>query len=245
MASGFKSCHPVTVELLKQLGVEDGDVTQGVGAAAASAGTHNQVGAYQGVKYGPCVDLRYSLANPDFIARLWQAGLVAFVRDAASGWSGSRHIHAVCLGLVDDAGNKHLPPICNTQVTDFLHSPPRSGLAGHGYLQGAYKPTPAMQKVVAAQYKAWFPGYATKVLSPEGHIIPCYAQLEGDVVTADETRFFEYWGKTMGQFVPAGTVFDGRFYRAPVRAMCDLLKLKIASFTLNKQKTAATVQLSY
>lgn len=242
MAKGFASCHPYTVAILEGLGVVDSDVLQGVGNAPASAGTHAKVGTYQGVGYGPAVDLRYGLADPDFIDRCWEAGLVAFVRNAASGWSGGAHIHSVCLGLVDAAGNKHLPPICNTQVTDFLSSPPKSGLAGHGFLQGSYKPTPAIQAKLRKQYQAWWPGFAVKVLSPEGHPIPSYAQLEGDTVTVETGVFCSYWEKHPA--LPTA-VYDGRFYRVPVRDAATALGLKVAGFSMNATKTAATVKLAY
>jgi len=243
MASGFGSLHPFTVPLLEELGVADSQVTQGWGTVKASAGTHSKVGTYQGVPFGPCVDLSYALADQDFMARLWQAGFVAFVRNAASGWSGSCHIHAVCLGLVDDAGHKHLPPIVQTQCDDFLASPPKSGLMGHHHLTGKYIPTPQMQANLRKQYQAWWPGYATRVLSPEGHAIPCSAALEGDTVTAEVVAWENFWD--VGMLVVPGQVWDGRFWRAPIRELAKATKLSVASFAFNKGKTAATVRLAY
>jgi len=256
MANGFKSVHPLTEEALRNLGVKSAQVTQGWGSAPASVGFHAAVGTCQGRKYGPCVDLDWELADIDFLNRLWEAGFVAFDRCRMTGWSGAEHIHCIHIGLVDDAGHAHLPDGPRRQVVDFLKQPPRDGLAGHQGLLRGYLPTVAAQAELRKQYAGWLPDYPTAVLAPGGQQITCYAWMDGEAVTAEVTAFCNWWGVTVAQQTGMvcvngerkavlATTFDGRFYRAPVRAMAELLGLKVASYKLNAAKTAATVQLAY
>ena len=255
---GFASCHPLTVPVLKELGVHNDQVLQGWGDAAASAGTHSQVGTYQGTPYGPSVDLDYALASQEFVARLWEFGFAAFVRDAASGWSGGEHIHMVCLGLVDDAGNKHLPPICKVQCEDITNNPPLTGLVGHRPLQGNYVPDADERDSLSAKYTAWWPDHATQVLAPEGYPVPCYPALEQSRVTCEVRPFAENWGATVTgdehgigvslkgtalDLSLVGLHFDGRFWRANVRELAQCLGMDVGAF--GQANGAAVVTLKY
>jgi len=254
MANGYTSLHPLSVEVLKQLGVKSGQVTQGWGSAPASVGFHEPVGRAGGRKYGPCIDLTHSLSCPDFLQRLWEAGFAAFDRSGATGWSGAAHVHAIHLGLVDDAGKAHLPDGPRRQVVDFLKSPPINGMSGHTTRMKGYLPSAAVQAELRRQYAAWVPDYPTAVTF-RGNQIACYAWLgpEGTVM-AEITPFFRWWGCNVngggdvqihGQYTDvSGRVFDGRFYRAPVRAMADLLGLSV-KFAWAADKRSCRVALDY
>lgn len=242
MARGYSSLHPLTEEALRNLGVRSGDVTQGHGSAAASAGYHQAVGTYRGRKYGPCLDLVAELISSEFMARMWGAGFVAFARIRGWQWRGSSHIHAIHLGLRDDGGQVHLPSGPRSQIVDFLHDPPLSGLVGHAQLQGL-KPTHELQAELRRQYAQWVPDYPTTVYSPEGAPIRCYAWLQDGTVWVDTGAFCRWWGVTTVH--PEGEVSDGRFWRAPIRPLAGALGLYVKAFQWNGSHTSAAVRLAY
>src|ERR1035437_10737392 len=108
MAGGYDSIHPKMAAALQELGVADGQVTQGYGYAAASAGCHAPEGRTAcypaGHPFSSCADLDYGLAAAEFVDRLIDAGFCPFVREEGNGWSGASHIHCVYVGARDWRG---------------------------------------------------------------------------------------------------------------------------------------------
>jgi len=244
MASGFKSLHPLTEEMLRNLGVKSSQVTQGYGNAAASAGYHAPVGEYHGRKFSHCFDLTSDLATTAFMHRLWEAGVVAFARNhGENGWSGSPHIHAIHIGINADDGKPHLLNGPRLQIVDFLKSPPRNGLVGHWPLTGIV-PDHKVQAELRKQYAEWLPDYPTRVLAPGGQQINCYAWMDGETVTCEVDAFSNWWGSKVPEDVP-GETFDGRFRRAPIRQLAAAVGVKVQSFKWGPGKLWAEVQLSY
>lgn len=246
MARGFPSLHPLTEQALRNLGVTSSQVTQGYGNAAASAGYHAAVGVADGRRFSHCVDLTAALIDRDFMLRLWEAGFVAFARvQGRNGWSGSSHIHAIHLGLTADDGKSHLLSGPRAQIVDFLKQPALNGLVGHARLSG-YVPPASLQAELRRQYAAWLPDYPTRVLAPGGQQINCYAWLEDGQVTVEADAFCRWWGRDW-----TGTAandqervtFDGRFWRAPVRALAGAIGLRIAGYT--RLSRYAVVQICY
>lgn len=245
MANGYKSLHPLTEQVLRNLGVTSGQVTQGYGSAPASAGYHAAVGVAGGRKFSHCVDLTAALIDRDFMLRLWEAGFVAFARVQGRGWRGSSHIHAIHLGLTADDGKAHLLSGPRAQVVDFLKQPPLNGLVGHARLTG-YVPPASLQAELRRQYAAWLPDYPTRVLAPGGQQINCYAWLEGGQVTVEADAFCRWWGRDWTGTIAndqAVVTFDGRFHRAPVRPLAEAIGLKIASY--RRRGEWAEVRLAY
>lgn len=255
---GFVSCHPLTVEVLKHLGVKSDQVSQGIGNNSLSAGYHLAVGKIAGKKFGVCVDLSYALADWDFLAEAWSCGLVAFSRN----WPGNEHLHCVHLDLLDDEHVMHLPDGPRQQVVDFLHMPKaHDGLKSHSTL-GPFAPNAQQQAEVRRLYSQSVPDYPTRVLAPGKQQIACSAWLEGDTVTVNVKAFLAWWGCSVntgvsgGPWIAAtlkgdklnlpacGLVFDGRFWRAPVRDLARLIKLRPA-FTWDKPRWSCAVQLAY
>ena len=258
MASGFASVHPLTEQTLRELGVTDDQVTQGRGSAAASAGFHEPVGHFGGRAYGTCVDLTHSLCTPDFLQHCWAAGLVAFDRSSATGWTGSAHIHAVHIGLRDDHGTCRLLDGPRHQVVDFLQVPPFDGLAGHNHYLRGFLPSFVIQSVVRASYQAWVPDEATSVFYNNASRVRCYAWYDGQSVTAEVRAFFEWfrclvtWDQhgvtvhkqdgTQLDLSHAALVFDGRWWRGSLRGMAEALGLACVFKPLGG--TAAQVNLA-
>ncbi len=247
MASGFESVHPIVEQSLRQLGLASTDVTQGWGYAAASAGFHEPVGENpRGRKYGPCVDLSWSILDerPVYAVRdhLLAAGAAPFFRCAQTGWNGSNHIHCVWLGLKDWQGRVHLPPGPRQQIIDLTRG--RDGLAGHDYWRGPreYWPEDDQQLKLTQQYESWATDLATRVYDPAGDWIPCYAFREGDTTRCEVRAFVErfqhnpalgwrdgrcllqYKGATL-DLAPAHPRVEGWFTRANVRQLAELLGL--------------------
>lgn len=260
MPNGFSSVHELTEEVLRGLGVKSSQVTQGYGYAKASAGYHAPVGfSPEGRRYSPCVDLTSRLIDADFIQRCWNAGLVAFSRNAASGWRGSAHIHAVHVGVRDKHGNCVIPSGPRSQIVDFLKEPPRNGLVGHATLR-PYAPNANTQNELRAEYKAWVPDYATTVLSPDGSKVPCYAWMEGDQVVCEVAALLRYFGadvtghqgavsaKLKGcklDLTAAQPYFDGRHWRGGVRGLWQALGNSGVEFEWSDDRISATVRLAY
>ena len=253
--NGYKSLHPLTEQVLRNLGIKSADVSQGWGSAKASAGYHAPVGTCDGRKYSTCFDLRGHLIGKDTMYRLWESGCVAFARIHGNGWTGDSHIHAVHLGITDDDGHAHILSGPRAQVVDFLKDPPRSGLVGHALMQGIIPPA-SLQAELRQQYAAWLPDYPCRVLAPGGQQINCYAWLEGGQVTVETDSFCRWWGKDAGWFgetIGYGHITerggkwtsDGRFVRATVRQLAELMGLRVASYRFDKAKRYATVQIGY
>lgn len=246
---GFAACHPLSVEVLKATGVTSGSVTQGWGDAKASAGYHKSVGLCGGKKYSTCFDLAYDLATPLLIEQLGMAGIAAFVRN----WPGNQHIHCVQAALLDDNKRPLILDGPRSQLLDWMHSPDAlDGLVGHRRLSNSVPiaccPTPYLQAHLRHIYSAWLPDYPTKVLSPEGQQIVCYAWLGDGTVTADMVKFLTWWGCSVltskggepHQFFSAALngkkidlsrcnpVFDGRRWRGQVRGMAEALSLGVS-----------------
>lgn len=263
---GFTACHPLTVEVLKSLGIKSGNVTQGWGDAAASAGYHRAVGYADGRKYSTCFDLSYALACPDLIAELCQAGIAAFVRN----WDGNQHVHCVHAALSDNKGRALILDGPRAQLLDFMHVPEAlDGLKGHQLLRRSVPvnetPNALQQAHLRRIYQEWLPDYPTRVLAPGKQQIACYAWLDDDQVTAEVVKFLTWWGcqvtggadadgrnpwlKVMykGQtldLIAGKPTFDGRRWRAGLRAMGDLLKLS-SHFTWDAGHRSCCVQLQY
>lgn len=174
MAKGYKSLHPLTAEVLQELGVPDKHVTQGYGNASASAGYHKAEGYYKGRQFSSCVDLawRDDYVNPRWKSRAVAAGLVPFFRD----WPGNRHVHCVHVGLRTTNGSVAILDGPRMQIVDYTRG--LNGLVGHAKLRGELAPTAQERKAVLDVYKAWAPNYATTVYL-NGKRLPCYAWLHG------------------------------------------------------------------
>jgi hypothetical protein len=260
MAHGYGSVHPRTAALLKELGVTDGQITQGYGKASASAGYHLAEGRTAeppaGHPYSSCVDLDYGLAwEPGFLGRLSMAGIAGFVRDTGS-FTDNHHIHCVHPGLRDWDGAVVIHAGPRTQLIDYIYG--RSGLVGHALIQGRWAPTPAQRATIEAAYAAWAPHVATRVYAPDGTWVPCYAFFELGAVRCEARPLLEALGATVGwdgqQLV---ATHEGRtldlstarlrlavdFTRGDVRALAEALGYTV-KFVWAPDKTSAEVRLS-
>jgi hypothetical protein len=116
---------------------------------AASAGTHDRDGSYEGHPYSACTDLHIlDLDDAEcfaFCTKLAAAGFCPFYRKpGANHWpaSDARHIHMVYPACQMKAAVRQ-------QVEDWCHAPMRNGLASHANYAG-WHPTPAQQKAALA-----------------------------------------------------------------------------------------------
>jgi hypothetical protein len=118
--SSIKGLDPVASDALRKAGFSEDDVSQGLGNAPASKGTHL---AEPGSKYTAAVDLRTSGKSKQeinaMVERLRAQGFAAWYRD----WSGNEHIHAVYAGIP-------LKDSLQSQVQSFMQG--GTGLAGGG-----------------------------------------------------------------------------------------------------------------
>lgn len=97
--------HPDASDALRFIGVTAGQITQTIGNAAASAGTHAQDGTVDGKPYGCATDISVSGKNEaqikTFLGQLGSVGFAAWYRKPGSdGWPASEapHIHAIWAG---------------------------------------------------------------------------------------------------------------------------------------------------
>jgi hypothetical protein len=104
-------------------------ISQTIGNAAASAGTHAQDGTSGGFAYCAATDLRTAgLSNAQvrtLLNKLANEGFAAFFRNPGQdGWPSSeiRHIHAIYVGV-------HMKSSLRAQVNDWLNG--KNGLASH------------------------------------------------------------------------------------------------------------------
>lgn len=261
MARGYKSTHPQTEQLLRELGVPTDDVTQGYGTAKASAGYHLAVGSFGGRQYSDCVDLRWKddYLNRDFFDRCIAGGLIPFPRD----WSGNQHIHCVQVGLTDDAGKCQLLAGPRTQIIDALNG--RNGLVGHALMSEKWRLTTAQKRDIRQQYTAWAPHVRTKVFG-RGGLFRCYAFMEREdaLVSVELRSFVEKQGYQLVQagvdsigdpvptiiLSPKGQRLEktikvwqaGNFLRCWIKDIAKLMERQL-EFIWEKDKSAASICL--
>jgi hypothetical protein len=261
MASGYNLMHPIMKAALKELGVNDNQISQTVGSATASVGFHESEGNCKDGNathpFSSCVDLTYQLASPEFKSNMVEASFCPFVRDTGS-FATNRHIHAVYVGLKDSHGKVSILPGPRAQILDYING--KNGLVGHAYLTGKYSPTQDERQQIDKQYKDWMPHHSTTVLSPEGNVIDCLAFLEQDAVRCEIPSFYDYWSikQTITSngyhFYNEGTELNisnahpkiegGTFLRGDLRAIANAIGLGI-TFTWTDDKSSCIVQLSY
>ncbi|MDF2697806.1 MAG: hypothetical protein K0S65_6189, partial [Labilithrix sp.] len=95
--------HPDASDELRALGFTTSQITQTIGNAPASAGTHAQDGTADGKPYAAATDLSVTGMSETKIKQvlggLGAAGFAAWYRKpGADGWNGAPHIHAVWTG---------------------------------------------------------------------------------------------------------------------------------------------------
>lgn len=120
---------PRASDHLRCTGLDAGDISQTIGNAAASAGTHAADGTIAGKAYCAATDLRVSTLTDaevrTLLDELAEHGFAAFFRDPGEdGWPASeaRHVHAIYVGVPMKAALR-------AQVADWLGG--RNGLASH------------------------------------------------------------------------------------------------------------------
>jgi hypothetical protein len=121
--------HPKASDRLRCVGITAARITQTIGSASASAGTHAQDGVYDGRAYSAATDLSVSGLTDSqvktLLARLDAIGFAAFFRKPCyDGWpcSEARHIHVVFAGA-------YMKSSLRAQISDFLAG--KNGLASH------------------------------------------------------------------------------------------------------------------
>ena len=92
--------HPRASDALRAAGVASWRITQTIGSAAASAGTHERDGYVNGAPYSAATDIStsgISLAQiHNLLERMAKLGFALWYRQQGhDGWSGPSHIHAV------------------------------------------------------------------------------------------------------------------------------------------------------
>jgi len=260
LTSGYNRIHPIQEAALRELGVTSGQITQTVGNAPASAGFHAAEGQIDGNDYTSCIDLSWSLASPEFKARMVMAGFAPFFRHTGS-FADNRHIHAVSIGLRDSQRRCRILAGPRQQIIDATRN--LNGLVGHSPIESAYAFTKDEMKLMYENYADWVPDVATKVLTPEGNQIVCYAFLEQDSVRCNLRPFAKYWGVKVEwdeQAHRAVCSLDGRtldlssadmrleggeFTRLNVRGIAEAIGLKIDRFEWSTGHSSATVHLAY
>jgi hypothetical protein len=121
--------HPLASDRLRCVGVTAARITQTIGGAQASAGTHLQDGVASGHPYSAATDLSVrGLTDAQvrvLVARLDAMGFAAFFRNPGrDGWPASeaRHVHVVFAGA-------RMKASLRAQIADFLAG--KNGLASH------------------------------------------------------------------------------------------------------------------
>ncbi len=153
MASGFAACHPDQVKRLEALGLPSDSVTQGVGYASASAGTHGPVGVKDGKPYAHCIDLSPNALpfQRSYFDKLVEQGLVPFPREV---WpSGGAHWHVVdATRPLNDAGeDPDHKDIVNHQLAEWVTG--GDGLVGEAPMPAKWKPTLEQRAFVRKVWK--------------------------------------------------------------------------------------------
>jgi len=121
--------HAYASDRLRCAGVPASRITQTIGSAAASAGTHGQDGTFMGQPYSAATDISTrGLTNDEIralLSRLANQGFAAWYRlPGSDGWPSSEapHIHAIYVGAAMKASLR-------AQVSDWLIG--RNGLTSH------------------------------------------------------------------------------------------------------------------
>lgn len=121
--------HPRASDALRAVGLGVDRITQTIGNAPASAGTHAQDGTADGLAYSAATDLSVrgwtEAQIKDVLERLGQVGFAAWYRKPGyDGWpsTASAHIHAVYAGC-------RMKLVLRDQVRDWLQD--RNGLVSH------------------------------------------------------------------------------------------------------------------
>ncbi|WP_394842678.1 hypothetical protein LZC95_37100 [Pendulispora brunnea] len=143
--------HQKASDALRKVGVAASRITQTIGNASASAGTHKADGTANGKKYCAATDISVrNLSDAQvktLVSKLDSAGFAAFFRNPGKdGWPANqaRHIHAVFAGVKMKASLR-------AQVQDFLVD--KNGLASHGPYK-FYKATKAQKDNVRKIFNA-------------------------------------------------------------------------------------------
>ena len=259
-ATGWKSIHPLMQAALSNIGVKGTSITQGWGTnVAASAGFHDPEGEIDGHPYSSCVDLSWSIASVELKSLLVEAGFAPFFRYPASGWTGSKHIHSVFIGITDASGSPTILAGPRQQINDAYRG--LNGLAGHSTYRGNYTFTDDERTRIRSLYSDWVVDEATRIISPEGNEILSYAFFEGDAVRCEVRPFYTYWGvhivgwqdgnlicehdgKTLDLTAAKPAIVGGQFTRANVRQLAEAIGLKV-KFAWAADKRTAAVNLSY
>ena len=142
---------PDASDHLRCAGVKASSITQTIGSAAASAGTHQQDGKIGGQPYCAATDLSVSGKTKSQIYKLVSAltdqGFAAYYRNPGKdGWPASEapHIHAIYAGVKMKSALK-------AQVKDWLAG--KNGLANHGPYT-FFKPSKAQKDLIAGLFYA-------------------------------------------------------------------------------------------
>jgi hypothetical protein len=121
--------HPLASDGLRFVGIGASGISQTIGNAAASAGTHAKDGTFMGLAYSAATDIRLLGRTEAQIAalldKLASVGFAAWYRKPGSdGWPSydAPHIHAVYVGAP-------MKLILRNQVRDWLVG--KNGLASH------------------------------------------------------------------------------------------------------------------
>lgn len=143
--------HPVASDRLRCAGITSSRITQTIGSAAASAGTHAQDGTASGQPYSAATDLSVSGLTDSqvktLIAKLDTLGFAAFFRKPCyDGWpcSEARHVHVVFAGAA-------MKSSLRSQISDFLAG--KNGLASHT-TYSFYQPPPDVKAFIKKIFDA-------------------------------------------------------------------------------------------
>jgi hypothetical protein len=179
--------HPRASDALRAAGVTASRITQTIGNAAASAGTHAQDGTVNGVPYSAATDISVTgLSNAqiqNLLSRLAKVGFAAWFRfPGHDGWPASevRHIHAVYT-------NAKMKASLRSQVRSWLVG--RNGLVSNT-LYGFYHWSAADKAVVRGK----FAQSASGTTNAGSTCFVGGAYCGGDKVTGDKNTLFRCTG---------------------------------------------------
>lgn len=123
--------HPAASDALRSLGIDVSRISQTIGDAPASAGSHAADGAVDGEHYCAATDLRIrdltDLQVRQLADKLASVGFAPFPRfPGRDHWPATevKHLHTVWCGC-------HMKAMLRRQVHDFCAIPNRNGLASH------------------------------------------------------------------------------------------------------------------
>lgn len=179
--------HPRASDALRAAGVTASRITQTIGNAAASAGTHAQDGTVNGAGYSAATDISVTgLSNAqiqNLLSRLAKVGFTAWFRfPGHDGWPASeaRHIHAVY-------ANSKMKASLRSQVRSWLVG--RNGLASNT-LYTFYKWSAADTAAVRGK----FTQSASGTTNAGSDCFVGGAYCGGDKVTGDKNTLFRCTG---------------------------------------------------